>query len=131
MNLITRDTDYAMRALCVMARSREKIISVDELVRETKIPRPFLRKILQVLNTKSITKSNRGKGGGFSLIKNPSNICLADIMRVFQGEFKLSEHMFKKKKCPRVKKCNLKKKLDEIDGYVQEQLASITVASIK
>ncbi|MDP8234084.1 MAG: Rrf2 family transcriptional regulator [Candidatus Saelkia tenebricola] len=131
MNLITRDTDYAMRALCVMARSREKIISVDELVRETKIPRPFLRKILQVLNKKSIAKSYRGKGGGFSLIKNPSNICLADIMRVFQGEFKLSEHMFKKKKCPRVKKCNLKKKLDEIDGYVQEQLASITVASIK
>ena len=56
MKLITRDTDYAIRALCFIARFKKKIVSVSELVKVLKIPRPFLRKILQTLNKKRILK---------------------------------------------------------------------------
>ncbi|MCX5702041.1 MAG: hypothetical protein NTW64_03570 [Candidatus Omnitrophica bacterium] len=44
MKLITRDTDYAIRALCYIAKNKNEIISVRELVTKLKIPRPFLRK---------------------------------------------------------------------------------------
>ncbi len=130
MKLITRDTDYAMRVLCAMAKQKGKVISTEKLMYETEIPRPFLRKILQILNKKRIIRSYKGKNGGFMLSKNLNNICIADIIKVFQGTISLSEHVFKKGKCPRIQRCNLKKRLDKIEAMVREELNAITVASL-
>ena len=56
MKLITRDTDYAVRALVFIAKQKEEIVSVRDLVEKLKIPKPFLRKILQLLNKKGLLK---------------------------------------------------------------------------
>jgi len=130
MKLITRDTDYALRALCFIAKDKEKIISVGELVRELKIPRPFLRKVLQVLNRKKILKSYRGKGGGFVLAVCAPKISLVDLIKIFQGPLRLNECFFKKMACPRRKTCTLKKKIDRIEKYVIKELSSITLVSL-
>ena len=39
MKLITRETDYAVKALSFMAEQKERIISVSQLVKELKIPK--------------------------------------------------------------------------------------------
>ncbi|MBU2258562.1 MAG: Rrf2 family transcriptional regulator, partial [Candidatus Omnitrophica bacterium] len=65
MKLITRDTDYALRALCFIAKNKDKVTPAPELVAKLKIPRPFLRKILQSLDKNGLLKSYKGKGGGF------------------------------------------------------------------
>ena len=49
MKLITKDTDYAVRAIMYIAGSDKKIVSTAELMENLRLPRPFLRKILQVL----------------------------------------------------------------------------------
>jgi len=41
MKLVTKNTDYAVRALCFMAECGEKTISVSELARELRIPSLF------------------------------------------------------------------------------------------
>jgi len=64
------------------------------------------------------------------LSKNPNSICVADIMRVFQGTISLSEHVFKKGQCPRIRKCNLKKRLDKIETIVRDEFNNITIASL-
>ena len=130
MKLITRDTDYALRALTYIAGRKKRIITADDLVRKFRIPRPFLRKILQILNKKSVLKSFRGKRGGFILAKPPESIFVVDIMRIFQGPVKLNEHIFKNKVCPRIKTCVLKKKLDAIEGYVIRELKAISIKSL-
>ncbi len=130
MKLITRDTDYAVKALCAMAKAKRKIISVEELASETKIPKPFLRRILQMLNNKRIIKSYKGKGGGFSLLKHPGQIGLTDVIIIFQGDIRLVEHVFKKKKCPQIKGCSLKKKIDVIEKDLVAQLELITIDSL-
>jgi Rrf2 family protein len=127
MKLITRDTSYALHALCYLFKESGRLVSVDELVRELKVPRAFARKILQKLNKKGILKSYKGSGGGFSLNKKPENIYLLDIMKVFQGPFKLNECVFKKKPCPEIKKCRLKEKLDNIEDYIIDELQSINL----
>ena len=130
MKLISRNTDYAVRAVCYIARQRERVVSVTELVKALDIPKPFLRKILQVLNRKGILISHRGAGGGFRLSAKTENILLLDLIEAFQGPFKLNECTFKKEICPNEKKCFLKKKIDSIEDYVFSQLRSITVGSI-
>jgi len=130
MKLITRDTDYALRALFYIARHKERIVPASELVRELKIPRPFLRKILQLLNKKGILKSHKGQGGGFLLEVSANKIFLVDLIKIFQGPFHLNECAFKKLICPNIKKCSLKEKMDRIERYVVSQLKCITVKSL-
>ena len=127
MKLITRDTSYALHAICYLAKENDRIVSVDELVRELKVPRAFIRKVLQKLNIKGILKSYKGAHGGFSLNGKPKSIYLLDIMQVFQGPFKLNECVFKKKPCPELKKCQLKKKLDTIEDYIIKELKEISL----
>ena len=131
MKLITRDTDYAVRALCYIAKDGKKIVSVSELVAELKIPRAFLRKILQILNKKKLLISHKGQGGGFALAKKRiDRIFLIDLIRIFQGRLKLNECFFKKDTCPNVKVCPLKKEIDAIERHITKELESISIASL-
>jgi len=130
MNLITRDIDYAIRALCCIAKRKEGVHSVAEIVKCLKIPRPFLRKILQVLNKENIVYSYKGKGGGFKLAVKPDKITLLDIITSFQGPIKLNDHTFKRKVCPHMKGCSLKKKLDHVERIMVSELKKITIEAI-
>ena len=130
MKLITRDTDYSIRALRYIANHGGRVISVTELVEQTKIPRPFLRKILQILNKKGVLRSSKGKGGGFVLAVAANKIFLADLIEIFQGPLKLNECIFKRRVCPNKTTCRLKKKMDAIERYVVSELKSVTIASL-
>jgi Rrf2 family protein len=130
MKLITRDTDYALRALSLIFKRKKKLISAAELVKDLKIPRPFLRKILQLLNKKGILRSYKGKGGGFSLAVSGEKILLLDLIEIFQGPFKVNECLFKKKSCPNKNNCRLKKKIDTVEEHILSELKSITLASL-
>src|SRR3990167_7673473 len=85
MRLINRNTDYAVRAISYISRQEEKVISVSRLVERLNAPRPFLRKILQILNKKGILISYKGQGGGFALAKKPQEIFLTDLIETLQG----------------------------------------------
>lgn len=128
MKLITRDTDYAIRALVYIAARKKAIVSVKDLVKDLKIPRPFLRKILQKLNKHKLLKSYKGKGGGFKLAYNPEDIHLTDLIKIFQGDVRLVDHVFKKRTCQNIKTCVLKKRLDVIEKHMVEQLKDINIA---
>jgi len=130
MKLITRDTDYAARALIFMASTKGETVTVSTLVSKLRIPRPFLRQILQALNKDGILKSYKGSGGGFRLALPPEKIFLTDLMKIFQGALKLNECIFKKKVCPNKNLCPLRSKISLIEENVISQLNSITIASL-
>lgn len=130
MKLITRDTDYAIRALCYIAKHKKDLVTAGTLTRELKTPRPFLRKILQILNKEGLLKSYKGKDGGFMLTTEPADIYLLDLMKIFQGKFCLNECFLKRVVCPNIKTCILKKKIDGIQNYIIGQLKGISLKSI-
>lgn len=130
MKLITRDSDYAIRALCFIAKNETRVVSVSELVRELKIPGPFLRKILQVLHQKGVLRSYKGKGGGFRLARPADKILLTDIMAVFQGRLRLSECIFKGLRCPHMRTCPLNKKISRIERFVIKELSDISIGCL-
>ncbi|MCX5700598.1 MAG: Rrf2 family transcriptional regulator [Candidatus Omnitrophica bacterium] len=128
MKLITRDTDYAVRALCLIAQRKGCIVSVKKLALALQLPRPFLRKILQQLNKKKILESFKGQSGGFILAKEPAKIFLTDIMRIFQGKPSLNECFLKKIVCPHTGSCPLRKKIVKIEDYVLRELGTVSIA---
>jgi len=130
MKLITRDTDYALRALSYVARKKKDIFTVTGLVKELNIPRAFLRKILQKLNKAGILRSHRGAGGGFLLAKKASKIYLVDLIEIFQGPLNINECFFKKIPCPNRGVCILRKRIKNIEKRVLKELKAITVSSL-
>jgi Rrf2 family protein len=130
MKLITRDTDYAIRALRHIACRQEDVVSVTQLVKDLKVPRPFLRKALQLLEKRGLLRSYKGKGGGFALAISPKKIFILDVARVFQGPFKLNECYLKKHVCPNTKICVLKKKIDAIERQIVQELKRVSIASL-
>ena len=130
MKLLTRDTDYAIRALCHIMKQKERMVAVTELVRALKIPRPFLRKILQRLHKKQILEASKGIGGGFSLAIPAKKIFVMDLIEIFQGHFSLNECLFKKKACPNIGTCNLRKRIAAIEKNLIAQLRPVSIACL-
>lgn len=129
MKLITRNTDYALRALCYISKHKT-VVAVDELVSKLGVPRSFMRKILQQLNKKRILVSFKGQGGGFKLKLSAEKIYIIEIMHIFQGQVALNGCFLKKNVCPNKGKCVLGKKLRYIEDNVFKQLKEITIASL-
>jgi Rrf2 family nitric oxide-sensitive transcriptional repressor len=129
MKLITRNTDYGLRAICYIAKQK-KVVTVDELVRVLGVPRPFMRKILQRLSKEGILASYKGQAGGFKLKTLPRNIFVIQVMRIFQGRLELNGCFLKKSICPNKGKCILRKKIQVIENNALAQLGRINIASL-
>ena len=130
MKLITRNTDYAIRALLYIAQAKKKRVSVEELTAQLKTPQAFLRRLLQILGKRGILKSHKGKGGGFVLKAAPGEIRILEIMRIFQGKVRMVDCALKKQICPNTASCVLRNKIKEIERNALRQLESITLGSL-
>ncbi len=130
MKLLTRDTDYGIRALIFMNTQNGRVVPAGELVDALRIPRPFLRKILQKLNKNGILKSYKGQGGGFSASVDIGKLALKDLIEIFQGPITLNECTFKKKACLSRYVCPLKKRIDNIEKEMVSQLKNIRIKDL-
>ena len=130
MNLITRDTDYAVRALCYMAQRPEQALSVTALCADSKLPRPYLRRVLQTLARHRILDSCRGQGGGFRLRKDPARIFLADLIEAFQGRIDFTRCVFRASVCQHQAACPLRKKIKAIESKAVDELRATTILSL-
>ena len=130
MNLLTRNTDYAVRALIFMAGKAPERVSTADLLKDLKLPRPFMRKTLQALQKAGYLDSVKGKNGGFSLVVPPEKIVLSDLITLFQGPVSMGDCLFRKKVCVCVRTCPLRKEIKTIETMALGHLRSVTVASL-
>ena len=130
MRFITRDTDYGLRALIYMAKLKGKTASVDEIAEKGRLPKVFLRRILQKLAEKKILNSYKGKTGGFSLLSGPESIRVTDVIQAFQGDIDLTNCLLKGRPCPNRSLCRLRKNIKGINKLVIRELNRITIESL-
>ncbi len=104
---ITRKTDYAIRSILYLCEKKNKIADVNEISKQRFIPKIFLAKILQRLNKKGIVRSLKGKGGGFYLLKDPSNLTLMEVIEVMQGPISINICAVDKRKCRLSNTCSV------------------------
>ncbi len=64
-------------------------ILISDIAKNERIPKKFLEVILLELKNHGLVASKKGKGGGYYLIKPPSEVNLADIIRLFDGAIAL------------------------------------------
>jgi len=85
--MLSNTCKYAIRSVIYLALNSEdgKKIGIKQISKDLDIPTPFLGKILQTLAKQKLLHSNKGPHGGFSLINDPKEITLLDIVKIIDG----------------------------------------------
>lgn len=100
--LITRATEYAIRALLYLAKQpKGQIVLKKDICATQDITPAFLTKILQPLIKDGVVGSQRGVGGGFFLIKNPHEVTLLDVVKAEEGPLYLNHCIAQEGICER------------------------------
>ena len=83
---LSKKVEYSIIALKYFAISKEAFLTAKEISKKYNIPHELLAKILQRLSKEKILTSNQGINGGYRLNKQPSDISLEYIIKLFDGD---------------------------------------------
>ena len=116
MELIRRDTDYALRLAAKMAKEYAggKALSARAMAQENRVSYPLTCKLLQKMVQAGIVESTMGPKGGFRLAHEPAEIALADIVEAVQGPISVNKCSDAKFGCPMQCECGLHPKMMDL-----------------
>ncbi|GAB4034511.1 MAG: Rrf2 family transcriptional regulator [Elusimicrobiota bacterium] len=121
MRIIKKETDYALRALFFI-KERGGRAAISQIYSNIRAPRPFLRKILQLLARAGILYSSRGKNGGFEFKIPFEKISLAVLNEVFDERTPPGGCPFKNRICANYHTCSLKSKIAALENETYKRL---------
>ncbi len=130
---LTSRSEYALLALIYLARKdSSEPVSVEVIAKAQKIPPKFLEQILLDLKRAKYLKSSKGQHGGFILARRPKDICLAEIIRLFDGALAPTESASKYfyEPTPAEKEKKLIRLFRRIRDYVSAELEGAKLADM-
>ena len=122
--MISTKGRYALRVMIDLAQnSKEGFVSLKDVAKRQQISMKYLEMIVSILNSGKMVKSQRGKAGGYRLIKDPSEYSVGSIIKLAEGTLATGSCHLEGGSCERMEKCvtyPLWKQLDEvIDDYLE------------
>ncbi len=137
--MLSKKSKYAINALVYMARQQaiepERKVQVAEISEAQHIPRKFLESILLDLKNNGILGSKMGRGGGYYLRKDPSEVNLADIHRIFDGAIGLLpcvtyQYYERCEECRDEETCGIREAILEVRNQTVDILKKNTLKAI-
>lgn len=132
MRLSTKG-EYASRAMLELSLNYpSRGLHIREISQAQDIPPRFLEQILLLLKRTGYLRSKKGPNGGYFLARPPSEITVAEIIRVMDGPLapidcvSVTAHEF----CPREEKCGLRVLWKEVRDAVASILERTTFADL-
>ena len=130
MKLLTKHSDYAVRALLAIAAQKGARVSSSTIARQERIPLQFLRHILRMLVVHGLVEAKEGVRGGFVLTRAPVEIKVSDVIALFQGPVSFTECVVRSHACMHRPSCPLRRQLARIEKLVVSTFSRITIASL-
>ena len=134
--MLTQKTRYSMLALTRLAKEYGKgALMINAIAESEKIPKRFLESILLELKKNGYLNSKLGKNGGYYLIKDPENITLLEIIRLFEGSIAMlrctSEKFYQPcEHCKDEMNCAIRGTFKDIREYTFNKLESTSLAKL-
>jgi Rrf2 family protein len=84
--MLSKKTKYGIKALTFLGKQDGRTpIAIATISKSENISLKFLESILLTLRKNGILGSKKGKGGGYYLLKEPTEIPMTAIMRILEG----------------------------------------------
>ena len=127
--MFSSTVEYALRAVVHLAYEAPAARTTAQLAEATQVPKDYLSKILQGLAREGIVKTQRGVGGGVSLVKSPEELTILDVVNAV-------EPILRYRSCPLglkahgVRLCPLHRRVDDAMALVEEAFRKTTLAEV-
>ena len=134
--MLTQKTRYSILAMVRLAKEYDKgTLMINEIAESEKVPKRFLESILLELKNNGYLGSRLGKNGGYYLIKNPGEVNLLEIVRLFEGSIALlkctSEKYYEPcEHCKDEQTCSIRETFKDIRDYTFKKLEGTTLAML-
>lgn len=127
--MFSQTVEYALRAVVFLAHEAPKACTTEQIANATLVPKAYLSKVLQSLARTGIVHSQRGVGGGMTLVKTPAELTILEVVNAVEPIERI-------KTCPLGLKshganlCPLHRRVDNALAMVEQAFASSTLAEV-
>ena len=127
--MFSQTVEYALRAVVYLADQAPEARTTDQVATATRVPKAYLSKVLQGLSRGGVVRSQRGIGGGMTLIKAPDALTLLEVVNAVEPVQRITT-------CPLglaahgTRLCPLHKRLDAALADVEKAFRDTTIAEI-
>ena len=143
---INRKIDYAVRVLLALARRPAGTrLSTGQIQAETRVPGPFLRRIVASLSQSDLIVTFSGPSGGLQLARPAEAINLLHVWQAVEGELLISDCLQQSepgcptpnagllgplKACPLQPGCPVNRRWGRLQSLIVEELQAATLAEL-
>ncbi len=128
---LSKSSQYAIRILAYMADNKDsKLMNASNLSEVLYIPYKFLTKIMTEVVKSGLVISTRGRDGGYSFAKPPSEIMVSEILDIFHDSIKDEQCVLGIGFCNGLCKCALHDQWMEPKLLLQKMFRESTLEAI-
>ena len=127
--MISQTAEYALRAIVFLAMNPGRAYTTQQIAAGTRVPAPYLAKVLQSLVRSGLVQSSRGIGGGFLLTVPKEELTILSVLNAVDPIERVKE-------CPLGLEshegalCALHETLDNATACVEKLFSETTIADI-
>ncbi|MBI4903089.1 MAG: Rrf2 family transcriptional regulator [Acidobacteria bacterium] len=124
--MFSQTAEYALRAMVVLANADGEPRTTHQIATASQVPPDYLSKVMQSLGRAGLVSAQRGKNGGFTLLKTPRELTILQIINAVDPIRRIET-------CPLgipqhgVRLCALHRKLDNALEMVEKVFGSTTL----
>jgi FeS assembly SUF system regulator len=138
---LSKITDYGIMILAHLANSAERERSAApydqaesqtarEVATAVDLPQPVVGKILKSLARQGMLESHRGAKGGYSLVRRPEELTVAEMISVLDGPLALTQCAVGPEVCELELHCATRNPWQVINQVVINALSTVTLADV-
>lgn len=134
--MLSKRTKYGIKALTYIARLEDKsLVQIGTIAESENISHKFLESILLTLKKSGFLGAKKGKGGGYYLLKEASEIKMTDVIRTLEGPIAMvpcvSLNYYEKcDDCPDEDSCSVHKLMIQVRDSTLQVLRNNTLADL-
>jgi Rrf2 family cysteine metabolism transcriptional repressor len=115
---------YGLQAVLELAlKYGSGSVQIKDIAKNQKVPIRYLEQLLLNLKRKGVVASVRGKHGGYTIAKHPSDISLLDIVETFEGPIEFANKKMKRTPI-------LLEAFEKVQENLNKDLSSITLEDL-
>lgn len=134
--MLSKKTKYGLKALTFIARQpKGEKVQIATISESENISHKFLESILLTLRKSGFLGAKKGKGGGYYLLKEASEIKMTDVIRTLEGPIAMlpcvSLNFYEKcDDCPDEDACSVHKLMIQVRDNTLQVLRNNTLADL-
>jgi Rrf2 family protein len=127
--MISQTAEYALRAITHLAFNAGAPQTNKQIAESTRVPMPYLSKVLQAMTRAGLVHSHRGLHGGFTLARSAARVSVFEVIEAVDPLQRI-------RTCPLglaahgVNLCPLHRRLDDAMELVERAFRDSTIAEV-